>query len=411
MANLIGGETLRILLVSNQAQVRDEIGDALVGRAGDHRLYWVAQPDLAQGRGQDILPHVIIVDDELGSANPVTLIGQLSVRLPGAAILALVAPDAMAVARQAVLSGARGFVTKPVQGEELISALRQVLVPRSAAPRSESAEGHAGRIVVFCAPKGGTGRTTLAINTSISLMNGTHGHVALVDADFSSPALDVALNLGNARNILDLLPQIGRLDAELVAGVLADHASGLRVLLAPPPADLAHPISLPQVQQVLVWLKRMFPWVVVDLGLPLDETAFAFLDGADRIVMSVLPEMVGLRNTRLMLDQLRARGYPDERVWLVLNRSGVGGGVPAPDIETRLRVKMRYAIPEDPPLATRSVNRGVPLVLSHPRSALAKAFRGFAAELAADLPLPHADAEERARPGLFARLRPRPAQA
>ncbi|MDP1761485.1 MAG: hypothetical protein Q8L43_04610, partial [Deltaproteobacteria bacterium] len=43
------------------------------------------------------------------------------------------------------------------------------------------------------------------------------------------------------------------------------------------------PVSLPQVQVVTSYLRRMFPWVVVDLGLPLDETAFAFLDMADRV--------------------------------------------------------------------------------------------------------------------------------
>ena len=68
----------------------------------------------------------------------------------------------------------------------------------------------------------------------------------------------------------------------LVTGVLATHATGLQVLLAPPPADLSRPISLPQVQHILVLLKRMFPWVIVDLGLPLNETAFGSLDTADR---------------------------------------------------------------------------------------------------------------------------------
>jgi len=129
----------------------------------------------------------------------------------------------------------------------------------------------------------------------------------------------------------------------------------------------------------------MFPWVLVDLGLPLDETSFAFLDGADRIVMTVLPEMIGLRNTRLMLDQLRERGYPDDRIWLILNRSSLVGGVPIRDIETRLHVHIKYSVPDDQPLATLTVNRGVPVVLSHGRSALARAYHGLAEALARDM--------------------------
>ena len=137
MASLVPGETLRVLLVSTSEEARDEVGAALAGRAGDHRLYWVSQPDLAPVRASDLLPHVVLVDDSLDNANIVTLIGQLMARVPQAAILALVAPEDMLTARQAVLAGARAFVTKPVQPEELLAALRQVLMGR-AAPRAPS---------------------------------------------------------------------------------------------------------------------------------------------------------------------------------------------------------------------------------------------------------------------------------
>jgi pilus assembly protein CpaE len=311
-------------------------------------------------------------------------------------------------AQSAMLAGARGFLLKPLEGADLVNAIRQVLA-QSEPARHSDLPAVFGRIVAFCAPKGGTGRTTLAINTTIALQQITRRAAVLVDADYAAPALDVALNLDASRNIVDLLPKLSRLDADLVSTVLASHASGIRVLLAPPPADLTHPISLPQVQQVLATLKRMFPWVVVDLGLPMDDTAFAFLDSADRIVMSVLPEMVGLRNTRLMLDQLHERGYPAEKIWLVLNRADMRGGVSVADIEERLRVRVRYRIPDEQALATHSVNRGVPVMVSHPDSRLGKGVRAFAGELAREVI--GADAFEAAPAGIFGRLRGRPVGA
>ena len=411
MASLITGESLRVLLVSAREGARDEVGEALAGRAGDHRLYWVSQADLAAGRAQEVLPHVILVDDDLGGANPITLIGQLVSRQPGAAVLALVGPAAMAQARQAVLAGARAFITTPLQAEELLSALRQVLGQRAPQGEPEDAEAPQGRIIVFAAPKGGSGRTTLAVNTAISLHQLDTKSVVLVDADYAAPAIDVLLNLQGERDVSDLLKKIAQLDRDLVANILATHASGVRVLLAAPPAEGAIPLSFPQVQQLLVWLRRMFPRVVVDLGLPLDEAAFAFLDSADRIVMVALPEMGGLRNARLMLDQFRQRGYPEGKVRLVLNRETMAHAVPLSDIEGRLHVRVAYRIPDDQPLATFSINRGVPLIMSHSRSAVARAVRGFAKQLAQDLrePEPAADAGSRAG-GLFGRLRKSPAR-
>ncbi len=407
MSSLISGETLRVLLVSTQEDARDEIGESLAGRAGDYRLYWVSQPELALVRVQDVLPHVILVDDALEGVAPATLVGQLAGRMPTAAILVLVQPDELAVASQAMLAGARAFLVRPLDPDDFVATLRQVLAGRRTPQvHQEAGDTLNGRLVVFCAPKGGTGRTTMAINTAISLRQSTNQPVVLVDADYAAPALDVALNLQRERNIADLLPRLTRLDQDLVSSVLAEHASGIHVLLAPPPADLTIPITLPQAQQVLAWLKRMFPWVVVDLGLPMDETAFAFLDGSDRIIMSVLPEMIGLRNTRLMLDQMLHRGYPADKTWLVLNRAGLPSGVSTPDIEARLQVRIKHQIPDDQALATHSVNRGVPLVMSHPRSALARGYQRLAQMLAQELPreVEQSESVERPAGGLFGRV-------
>lgn len=387
MVGFVSGQTLRILLVSARERAQDEVGEALLDWAGDHRLFWVSQPELAASRVQDLVPHVILVDDALAGANAVSLIRELVGRAPGAVILALIEEEAMGQARQAVLAGARGFVTKPLQADDLVNTLRQTLAPRHAPPRETVAPERAGgRIVVFVAPKGGTGRTTLALNTAVSLHAATQEPVVLVDADYEAPALDVALNLESGRDVSVLLPRLSQLDEDLVSGVLATHASGMQVLLAPPPAHLSDRISLLQVQQILVLLKRMYSWVMVDLGLPLDETAFAFLDGADRTIMTVVPEMVGLRNTGLMLDELRGRGLAEEKVWLVLNRATMRGGVSQADIQERLGLGVRHRIPDDQPLVTHSINRGVPLVMSHRRSAVGRAIRKLAQQLIEGLP-------------------------
>ncbi len=404
MDRTASGANLRVLLVSSRESAREEVAGILERWPGEVRLYWVSQPNLAAARGQDLVPQVILIDSELDGTDPVRLVRQLVGLLPGSAVVALVEWDAMAKASQAVLAGARAFLVKPLQADELLSTMQQMVTAEVAAGGEEAALGELGEVVVFCAPKGGTGRTTLAINTAVALREAVGRPVALVDADFASPALDVALNLPAERNILDLLPRLSRLDRDLIQGILADHASGVRVLLAPPPGDVSQPITLPQVEQILVVLRSMFPWVVVDLGLPLDEMAFAFLDGADRIVMNVLPEMVGLRNTRVMLDQLRVRGYPEDRIWMVLNRANLKGGVSIEDIERRLKVQVRIQVPDDQPLVTHSVNRGVPVAMSHPRSALSRGFRDLADMLVASAAPEPSEGTSTGRSGLLGRL-------
>jgi len=378
---------LQILLVTTQEHIRDEVDRNLTnGLSRPFRLHWVAEPHLAFVRAQDLLPQVILVDDELGGSDPIPIIRKLATAVSNAVLLFLVDKNQASEASQAVLVGARSFVTKPLQPDDLAMTLHQVLAWQRMPPvEPGTIAGAAGRIIVFCAPKGGTGRTTLAINTAIGLQEASNKPVVLVDADYAAPALDVALNLDPDRNIADLLPKLSRLDEVLIESVLASHTSGIKVLLAPPPADLGSPLTLPQVQHILVMLRRMFPWVIVDLGLPMDETAFAFLDGADRIVMTVLPEMVGLRNTRLMLTHFEEEGYPPEKTWLILNRSTLRGGISEQDIIGRLRVPVQFSVPDDQSLVTHSVNRGVPLMLSHKRTAIGRAIQKIARGIVDDL--------------------------
>jgi pilus assembly protein CpaE len=374
---MIPGETLRVLLVSTHGEVRDEVARALDVSVAAHRLAWVSEPDLAMRRVEELVPHLVLVDDELGRTSAVTLIREIGDRAPGAVVLALVSEGAVSRASQAMLAGARAFLIKPLRSEDLALALREVLDDRRTERVAEGPRRPMGRVVALCAPKGGTGRTSLAVNLAVNLRILSEQPVALVDADFAAPALDVALNLHAERDVTDLLPRLSRLDEDLVEGVLAEHASGVRVLLAPPPGELEGSISLPHVQQILGALRRMFAWVVVDVGLPLDETAYAYLDSADRIIVSVLPEMVGLRNTRLMFDQLYERGYAENKVWLVVNRATMRGGISIRDIEDRLHIPVTFQIPDDQPLVTHSINRGVPVAMSHRRSALGRALWAF----------------------------------
>jgi pilus assembly protein CpaE len=71
-------------------------------------------------------------------------------------------------------------------------------------------------------------------------------------------------------------------------------------------------------------------------------------------------------------------------VRLVLNRAGISGGVNQADIEERLHVRIHHTVPDDQPLVSLSINRGVPLVLSHSRSAVARAMQSLAQRFVAE---------------------------
>lgn len=385
----------RILLVAASAAQRDEVQLALQALDAGHMLYHVTSGDLARSRAEELLPDVILVDEGIAAAHD--LIAHLAEAVPDAVLIYLAAPGATEAIADATFAGARSFLAKPVRPEALGRVLGQI------AARGETRRGpreDQTRIIVFCAPKGGTGRTSLAVNTALGLLQAGEERVALIDADFAAPAVDVMLNLYPERTIADLLSRLSQLDEALLQGVLATHSSGLRVLMAPPPGEVAARIGPAQIRALLATMGRPYRWILIDLGLPMDEAAYAWIEASDLIVLSVLPEMAGLRNMRVLIDALLERGVDPERLWVVVNRSTIGGGISIRDIEKRLHTDVHHAVPDDQTLATQAVNRGVPVIASHRSGALVRAYRGLVQALLRTLETAE---EPRTRRRLFGR--------
>jgi len=368
----------RLLLVSTTDAAREDLNHALYRAGGEHHVDWVNDEVAAIERASQTMPDMVVINDDLPAANALSLIKALSSPPMSLPVLFMIEPDRIALASQSVLAGARCFLTKPLRADDLAPVVDQILAQQQERVGARVAEDWTGgKTLVFCASKGGTGRTTLAINTAVGLRKKTGDSVVLVEADFAATAIDVALNLRPIKDLSDLLPRLSKMDEELLSAMLTEHSSGLKVLVAPPAGTLMEPVAPSQVRQIIGLLQRMFTWVIVDLGLPLDDTAFSFLGLADRIAISVLPEMVGLRNARYVVEQFRDRGFPKERIWVVINRDTMAGGISQEDVERRLGLPVAYKIPDDQPLATHSINSGVPFILSRRRSALIRNYRKF----------------------------------
>ncbi len=89
------------------------------------------------------------------------------------------------------------------------------------------------------------------------------------------------------------------------------------------------------------------------------------------MLLLTTPELTALRAARTFLQAAREQNYPHDKLRLVVNRADLIGGVPLKEIERSLRLRSAQ-LADDSGLVTFSINRGVPLVTSHPRKPLAR---------------------------------------
>jgi pilus assembly protein CpaE len=105
------------------------------------------------------------------------------------------------------------------------------------------------------------------------------------------------------------------------------------------------------------------------------------LQRADQVVVVLTPEMTALRNARIFMSTVLDWGEPVDKFLLALNRAQTKAGIPLKDVEAALHGKVTVEIPSDEPLVTYSINRGIPLMLSHQRSPVAQGYARLAAAI------------------------------
>src|SRR5947199_5643870 len=289
-----------------------------------------------------------------------------------------------------MLAGAREFLVKPFSADELINARRHVneleRVQRAryaqAAPAAASPPGAVGaatpardngKIITFFSPKGGVGRTTIATNLAVALHQLTQKPVVLVDGSLPFGDIAVILNMSpKAKTIADLIGSFENTDSDVLESVLVSHSTGIKVLLAPPTPESAELITGANMKHVLELLRERYAYIVVDTWPSFQEQVITMLDVADVILTLMTLEITSLKNVRVFMEIAEKLGYDEQKVQLVANRNDSAGGIKASDVEASLARKIPHTIVSDGRALVLAVNRGVPFVISHRDSQVAK---------------------------------------
>jgi len=369
-------ERIKILIVDDIPETRDHLSK-LLGFEADVEVVGTA------GSGQEAIdmattlnPDVILMDINMPGMDGISATEQLATRVPSAVVVMMSVQGEADYLRRSMLAGAREFLVKPFSSDELTASIRQVSarerdkqrrigVPVAAGGEAAPAARGPGRVVAVFSPKGGVGRTTIAVNLAVAAVS-LGKRVALVDASFQFGDVGVLLNL-NPRNksIADLASEIQAGEAESLETFMIAHSSGVQVLLAPPSPEQAELIGPAAVRRVLERLRTDHDLVVVDCPSSFNEPTLAVLDHADVVLTLLSLEITSVKNMRLFLKVAEQLGYGQEKVRLVLNRADSTLGIRVADVEHSIGRKVDHTIVSDGRSVVYALNRGVPFFTSN----------------------------------------------
>jgi pilus assembly protein CpaE len=318
-------------------------------------------------------PNLVVLDNSLPGISGVEVCRRLraapeTARLP---VIMLSARDTVADKIEGLEAGVDTYLAKPTDPAEIVARVAALLGQTSPAQGGTGLRAR-GRLLAVFGSKGGVGTTFVAVNLAIALRQTTGKAVALVDAKMQFGDVAATLNLAVAHTLLTCIPHQDSLDEELMNSVLVTHTSGIRVLAADPQPDANASLAPALVRQLLAKLQELFDYVVVDAASVLDDRTTAILDLAETIVLLITPQLSSLRNARLLLGTQQFSARSRQELLTTLNQYLERGGIELTDMERALNVQVAARIPSDAPLVLYSLNQGLPLVLSHPKSAVAR---------------------------------------
>ena len=324
----------------------------------------------------DLRPDVILVGSELADIDSPTLVRQLVSQSPGAGVIVLLGSDDPDQIRRYMQAGARSFLVLPFSSEQLVSTVREVYrrvqSARVARPAAGAAAAVRGRTIAVFGPKGGSGKTMLAVNLAVLLRQSTDRPVVLVDANFAFGDLHLLMNAKPEHTIVDFIERGAEGDLETLQRILHKHSSGVRILVRPERPEHAEMITAENFRRLLDLLAQAYEFVVVDCHASYDERTLMVLDRADTILLVVMPDVGSLYNAGIFLDLTRALGYPRDRVRVVLNRQDSQVGISLNDVEAALSHPVDFRIPSRYREVASTLNVGVPIVISQPNCDVAR---------------------------------------
>jgi len=293
------------------------------------------------------------------------------------------------VFQRAMRSGVRDVLGAPVDTGQLNEAVRRVgqslvnLAPVGAvgtiAPTTPVDEPSVeGRVITVFSTKGGAGKSVLATNLGVILAQRAEGPVALVDADLQFGDIAVMLKLAPQHTIVDAVGSFDRLDVGFLESLLATHQpSGLKVLPAPLEPAFADQIGAEQMNSIIRLLRTFCSYVVVDTPAYFNDVVLGLIEESDDVLLVAGMDIPNIKNVKIGLQTLRLLNTPMNKIHLILNRANSKVKLEVSEVERTLQVKADALIPSDI-VVPQSVNKGTPVVIDAPRSAIAKSLEQLA---------------------------------
>lgn len=383
------GRSVRVIIVNTDEEVAPELRAVILGVDGVKIIAEIDEPALLAQALDQFPAEVLLVHLDPAPAVMMDVVAPLIEKHKEhiSSIGMTEDRDAELVMR-AMRAGMREFLWKPFPPEQLREILTRV-------GTEQVAEGRrVGRLITALGTTGGVGTSQLATNLAVEIAQlenwkgapnpDIRPRVAVVDLDFRVGQVAMMLDAQATYTIAELCESPEHIDAQMVERAMVKHQTGVHVLARPNDFTAAERIGAGSCAAALAALQEHYDFIVADLPARFDPIARAAFEMSDTQLVVLQLMVPSVRCADRLMHELALTGHGTSRTRLVCNRHGRDSGfLDQVDVETTLKRKVDFVIPDEWKTSSAAVNMGSPLLLNAPKSKLRDAYRKIAVAIAA----------------------------
>lgn len=317
------------------------------------KIYMGGLPSAIDFYHKENTPSLILIESGMRGQELFAQLEQLaSVCDEGTKVVMIGAANDIRLYRQLIDKGISDYLVPPFHPINLIRSLGELY--------SDPEKPFTGRVAAFFGAKGGVGSSTIAHNIAWCLSEIVQQETILVDLDASwgTTGLDFAYDA--SQGLEEALAEPERLDETLLDRILIRHTPKLSIL--PTQGTLQRkPVLDPAAYEAVIdGIRSISPLSILDMPHQWMDWTTNVLTNVDDVVVTTTPDLASLRNTKNLIDFLRAERPNDSDPVLILNKTGMSktGEIAVKDFSAAVGLEPALVLGFDPDAYLEAANDG-----------------------------------------------------
>ena len=298
-------------------------------------------------------PNLILIESGMRGAELFNQLEQLaSVCDAGTKVVVIGAANDIRLYRQLMEKGVSEYLVPPLHPLNVIRSISDLYV--------DPEQPFTGRVAAFFGAKGGVGSSTLAHNIAWVMSEQLRQETALVDLDASWGTTGLDFAYDSSSGLEEALSAPDRLDETLLDRIMIRHTDKLSILPTAGSLNMKPVMDSEAYEAVVSAVRGISPMAILDMPHYWTDWTTNVLSSVDDIVITATPDLANLRNTKNLIDFLKAQRPNDPDPVFILNKTGMSktGEIAVKEFASAVGLEPALVIGFDPDSFFEVTNEG-----------------------------------------------------